>query len=181
MTVKLHEGTQEVLLDGLRNGRFDTALLYDVDMPDDLTLTRLGSFTPHLLLPGRHPLAGKPRVSLREVANEPFILLDIAPSRTYFTRILAREGIEPKIAFASPSLEVVRGLVGQGLGYSILITRPHGDHSYSGEPVAARAIAEPVQPGIIALASLKALRKTRLVTAFEAHCIEAFKSFWSPA
>jgi DNA-binding transcriptional LysR family regulator len=179
--VRLHEGTQDVLLDGLRGGRFDTALLYDVDIPDDLALTRLGAFQPHLLLPGRHPLAGKPRVSLKEVAQEPFILLDILPSRVYFMRVLEREGIVPKVAFASPSLEVVRGLVGQGLGYSILITRPHGDHSYSGEPVAVRPIAEPVQPGIIALANLKALRKTRLVQAFERHCVESFKSFWSPS
>jgi DNA-binding transcriptional LysR family regulator len=179
--VKLHEGTQEFLLQGLRGGRFDSALLYDIDMPEDLTLTRLGAFQPHLLLPGGHRLAKKQRISLQEVANEPFILLDIQPSRTYFTRILEREGIEPRIAFASPSLEVVRGLVGQGLGYSILITRPHGDHSYSGEQVAVRTIAEPVQPGIIALASLKHLRKTRLVSVFEQYCVEAFKSFWSPS
>lgn len=181
VTVQLHEGTQEFLLQGMRGGRFDLALLYDVDMPDDLTLTRLGSFKPYLLLPAKHRLASKEMVSLKDVADEPFILLDILPSRIYFTRILEREGIQPKLAFASPSLEVVRGLVGQGLGYSILITRPHGDHSYSGEEVAVRTIAEPVQPGIIALASLKALRKTRLVTAFERHCVETFKSIWSPS
>jgi DNA-binding transcriptional LysR family regulator len=179
--VSLHEGTQEFLLQGLRSGRFDTALLYDVDMPDDLTLTRLGSFKPYLLLPAKHRLAAKQQVSLKDVAHEPYIPLDIAPSRTYFTRILEREGISPRVAFASPSIEVVRGLVGQGLGFSILITRPHGDHSYSGEEVAVRSIAEPVQPGIIALASLKALRKTNLVSVFERHCVEAFKSFWSPS
>ncbi len=179
--VRLHEGTQELLLDGLRHGRFDSALLYDVDMPDDLILTRLGSFKPYLLLPARHPLTRKEQVSLKDVAAEPYILLDIAPSRIFFTRILEREGITPRVAFASPSLEVVRGLVGQGLGYSILITRPHGDHSYSGEKVAVRPIAEPVQPGIIALASLVSLRKTNLASAFERHCVEAFKSFWSPS
>ncbi len=179
--VRLLEGTQEFLLQGLRGGRFDIALLYDVDLPDDLSNTRLGAFQPYLLLPARHRLAEKPRVSLKDVAGEPFILLDIAPSRTYFTRILEREGVTPRIAFASPSLEVVRGLVGQGLGYSVLITRPHGDHSYSGEQVAVRPIAEPVQPGIIALASLRQLRKTRLVNAFEQHCVDAFKTFWSPS
>lgn len=180
VSVRLAEGTQEMLLDGLRAGRFDCALLYDVDMPDDLALTRLGAFQPYLLLPGEHRLAKRPRVSLKDVANEPFILLDIAPSRTYFTRILEREGITPQIAFASPSLEVVRGLVGQGLGYSILITRPHGDTSYSGERLAVRPIAEPVQPGVIALASLKQLRKTRLVAAFERFCVDTFKMIWSP-
>ncbi|MCB1430999.1 MAG: LysR family transcriptional regulator [Alphaproteobacteria bacterium] len=179
-SITLQEGTQDKLLDGLRAGRFDCALLYDVDMPDDLVLTRLGAFQPHVLLPAGHHLAKNTRVSLKDVANEPFILLDIAPSRTYFTRILEKEGVIPKIAFSSPSLEVVRGLVGQGLGYSILITRPSGDTSYSGEHLAVRPIAEPVQPGIIALASLKQLRKTRLVQSFEEFCVEKFKMMWSP-
>lgn len=179
-SVKLQEGTQEMLLDGLRAGRFDCAMLYDVDMPDDVNLTRLGAFQPHILLPAGHPLTRSPRVSLKEVAREPFILLDILPSRTYFTRILEKEGIVPQVAFASPSLEVVRGLVGQGLGYSILITRPHGDASYSGEQLAVRPIAEPVQPGVIALASLRQLRKTKLVSTFEQFCVETFKMIWSP-
>lgn len=180
VSVRLEEGTQDVLLDGLRGGRFDLALLYDVDMPDDLVLTRLGSFVPYILLPADHPLAAKDRVWLKDIANEPLILLDVAPSRTYFTRILDKAGIGYKVAFASPSLEVVRGLVGRGLGYSILITRPHGDHSYAGDALAIRPIAEPVEPGIIALASLRQLRKTRLVSAFEHFCIETFKMYGSP-
>ena len=180
VAVKLEEGTQDLLLQGLRSGRFDTALLYDVDMPDDLAMTRLGSFVPYILLPADHPLAVKDRVRLKDVASESLILLDVAPSRTYFTRILEKAGITPKVAFASPSLEVVRGLVGQGLGYSILVTRPHGDHSYAGGALAIKPIAEPVEPGVIALASLRQLRKTRLVSAFEQFCVETFKMYGSP-
>ena len=180
-SIQLEEGTQDVLLEGLRLGRFDLALLYDVDLPDDVTSTRLGAFTPHILLPASHQLAAKDRVWLRDVAELPLVLLDVPPSRIYFTRILEKAGLSPKIAFASPSLEVVRGLVGRGLGYSILITRPYGDHSYAGDALAVRPIAEPVEPGIIALASLKQLRKTRLVSAFESYCVEQFKIFWSPS
>ena len=80
------------------------------------------------------------------------------------------------MAFASPSLEVVRGLVGQGLGYSILVTRPHGDHAYAGEDLAVRPIADEVERGVIALAALKQMRKTRLVSAFEAHCVDFFRT-----
>jgi len=180
VTVKLEEGTQEFLLQGLRSGRFDAALLYDVDMPEDLSLTRLGAFIPYMLLPGGHPLSAQERVWLKDVANEPLILLDVAPSRTYFTRILEKAGITPKVAYSSPSLELVRGLVGRGLGYSILVTRPHGDHSYAGDALAIRPIAEPVEPGVIALAGLRQLHKTRLVSAFEHFCVETFKMYGSP-
>ena len=70
---------------------------------------------------------------------------------------------------------MVRGLVGQGLGFSVLVTRPFGDRSYAGEELAVRPIAEEVERGVIALASLKQMRKTRLVSAFEDHCMAYFK------
>jgi DNA-binding transcriptional LysR family regulator len=176
VTIRMAEGTQDALLTGLRQGQHDLALLYQVDLPDDVTVTPLASFTPYVLLPARHRLTRLRKVPLIALKDEPFILLDIAPSRTYFTRILENAGLTPKVAFASPSLEVVRGLVGQGLGYSILVTRPHGDHAYAGEQLAVRAIADEVEHGVIALAALRQMRKTRLVSAFEAHCMNFFRT-----
>lgn len=176
VTIRMREGTQDELFRGLRGGEVDVALLYDVDMPEDLSVTPLTSFAPHVLLPGQHRLARLKTIPLVALKDEPFVLLDIAPSRTYFTRILENAGITPKLAFSSPSLEVVRGLVGQGLGYSILVTRPFGDHSYAGEALAVRPIADEVERGVIALAALKQMRKTRLVSAFEAHCVDFFRT-----
>lgn len=175
-SVRMAEGTQDELLAGLRSGQHDLALLYDVDMPDDLVVTPLASYAPHVLLPASHRLTRLVQIPLVALKSEPFILLDIAPSRTYFTRILESAGIAPTVAFSSPSLEVVRGLVGQGLGYSILITRPHGDHSYAGEALAVRPIADDAERGVIALAALGQMRKTRLVSAFEAHCVDYFRT-----
>lgn len=174
VSFRLEEGTQDALFDGLRNGRHDLALLYSVDMPADLEVTELATVAPYLLLPGGHRLAGK-RVALRALAEDPFILLDVQPSRTYFMRVLASAGLTPKIAFSSPSLEVVRGLVAQGLGYSVLITRPHGDHAYDGKTVAICEIADATERGIIVLASLKQMRKTRLAAAFEDYCVRHFR------
>lgn len=174
-TVRMAEGTQDELFAGLRGGHYDLALLYDVDMPEDFSITPLTSVAPHVLLPAAHRLTRLRQVPLVALKDEPFILLDIAPSRTYFTRILDMAGITPHAAFSSPSLEVVRGLVGRGLGYSILVTRPHGDYSYSGDALAVRPIADEVERGVIALAALKQMRKTRLVSAFEAHCVSFFE------
>jgi DNA-binding transcriptional LysR family regulator len=172
--LKLEEGAQDSLLDGLRGGHFDAALLYDVDLPADLEVRHLAAFAPHILLPAAHSLARRKRLHLKSLRDEPLILLDIAPSRTYFLRLLNAAGIAPRIAFSSPSLEVVRGLVGQGLGYSILITRPFGDRAYSGEALSAVAIADDAEKGVVALASLRRVRKTRLALAFEDHCAAVF-------
>ncbi len=173
--LRLEDGVQDELVAGLRSGRFDLALLYKLDMPDDLRVTELASVTPYVLLNASHRLAAKKQVSLHDLADEPLILLDVLPSRTYFTRLLVSNGITPKVSFVSPSLELVRGLVGQGLGYSLLITRPFGDHAYDGEKLAIRPIVEEVEDGIIAVAALKSLRPTRLTSTFEEFCVSFFK------
>jgi DNA-binding transcriptional LysR family regulator len=178
--VVLKEGSQTELIEGLRTGQFDLALLYPVDLPSDLEPIPLARFDPYVLLPASHRLAKKRRVSLNELASEPMILLDILPSRVFFTRILERAGVTPSIVFASPSLELVRGLVGQGMGYSLLVTRPHGDTAYDGGALAARPIAEETEKGEIALASLRSLRPTRLVTAFEEHAKMIFRKLAKP-
>jgi DNA-binding transcriptional LysR family regulator len=174
VSVRLEEGTQSELLDGLNTGRYDLVLLYDFRLPDEVDVTHLMSRRPYLLLPEQHHLAAKRMIDLQQLAEQPLILLDVEPSRQYFMSIFEAKGIEPKVAFASPSLEVVRGLVGQGLGYSILITRPHADVTYDGHKLAVREIAGDVEWGHIAIARLQRVRKTRLHQAFEDHCKEAF-------
>jgi DNA-binding transcriptional LysR family regulator len=170
--IRLEEGAQEQLVGGMRAGQYDLVLLYELDMPEDLKITELARLRPYVLLNANHSLAKKKSVSLHDLKNDPLILLDILPSRTYFTRLLESQGIAPKISFASPSLELVRGLVGQGLGYSLLITRPHGDATYDGEQLAIRPIVEEVEDGVIAIAALKSLR---LISTFEEFCVNFFK------
>ena len=174
VSIRLIEGTQDALIDGLREARFELALLYEVDLPGDLAVTQLASFDPYVLLPAGHRLAKRRSVPLQELAGEPMVLLDVTPSRAYFTRMLRRAGVEPKIAFSSPSLELVRGLVARGFGYSLLVTRPHGDHAYEGLPLAIRPIRGAAEKGLISLARLAALRPTRLVTTFSDFCSQWF-------
>jgi hypothetical protein len=62
---------------------------------------------------------------------------------------------------------MVRGLVGRGLGYSLLVTRPMGDMTYDGQQVSVRPIRGSVEPSRIAVATLAAVRPTRAMQAFE--------------
>lgn len=164
--IVLHEGTEEQLVEGLRRGRFELAFIYAVDLPADLRFEKLASFPPYVLLPERHRLARQKTVSLASLEDEPFILLDVTPSRSYFTGLLKDQGIEPKVAFSSPSLELVRGLVGCGAGYSLLVTRPHGDHTYDGHALAIRGIREKCRVAEAGLAMHTSARATRVMTAF---------------
>ena len=173
-TIKLAEGIQDELFAGLLSGRFELALLYHLQIPEELQAEILMRIDPYVLLPQDHALTRRKRVSLKSLAEEPLILLDVPPSRDYFTDLFRAQGLEPRIAFSSPSIEMVRGLVGRGQGYSILVTRPHGDHTYDGQDLVVRPIAEATHPGEICLAWPRSARPTRLTQAFADFCTDWF-------
>ena len=174
LQLKIGEGTQDQLVDGLRKGRYETALVYDYELPDDLHKTELMRIRPQILLPRGHPLAKKEKVSLTDLVAEPLVLLDIQPSREFFTSLFRSTGIEPKISYRSSSIELVRGLVGQGLGYSLLVTRPPGDITYDGQKLEIRQIEEDVEFGKINLCRLSTVRPGRTMLAFEKLALSYF-------
>ena len=164
--LRLSEGYHDDLFEGLESATLDLALLYDFALPPQLEVRPLAAFPPYALLPASHRLARADAVSLRQLVPEPMVLLDQRPSRDYFTSLFRGYGLEPEIRFLSPSLETVRGLVGNGHGYSLLVTRPTGDVTYDGHAVVAVPIAEPVEPGRIVIAYPAGTRPTHLARAF---------------
>lgn len=173
--LKISEGTQEKLLEGLFTGRLEMALLYDLDLPDEIRKVQLAESTPHVVLPAGHPLSDQDDIDLGELAEEPFILLDIPPSREFFLGLFRAAGISPKIVHSSPSLELIRGMVGYGLGVSVLVTRPKGDATYDGHQLSVKPIRNRQTKSSIILASHDTLRPTQLMSAFEAVAVRTFR------
>ena len=164
--LKITEGTQVELLDGLNSGQLEMALLYDLDLPSSIKKTKLTELTPHAVLPAGHPLSTQADVDIADLADEPFILLDIPPSREYFLGLFKSVGLEPNIVHSSPSLELVRGLVGYGLGFSLLVTRPMSDMTYDGQQLDIKPLRNKFTKSSIVLAHHKDLRRTQLMTLF---------------
>lgn len=174
VNIHLYEGDQIDMLDGLTNGRFELAITYDSVLPSTITTTRLAEFEPYVLLSEDHPLAEQRDVSLASLKDENFILLDVPPSREYFLNMFRQNGLEPQVAFSSPSLEMVRGLVGRKRGYSLLVTRPYYDQTYDGQSIVALPIREPVASGILEIAQLGQIQPTRVMKVFSDFCTEWF-------
>jgi DNA-binding transcriptional LysR family regulator len=100
------------------------------------------------------------------------MLLDVQPSRTYFVSIFEERGLTPNILFSSPSIEMVRGMVGRGFGFSILVTRPHSEYTYDGQKVVCVPLAEHVTGSGLAAAWLRRSQLTKPAQLFVDHCRE---------
>ncbi|MEE9333031.1 MAG: LysR substrate-binding domain-containing protein [Granulosicoccaceae bacterium] len=180
VVLKVFEGTQREIVEGLRAGKQQLGLVYDLDLPGGLFKHELISVQPQVLLRSDHKFAAKKQLSIKELATEPMVLLDVSPSRTYFTGLFESQGFDPIIAYRSSSLELVRGLVGRGLGYSILVTRPSGDTTYDGQKLAIRPLRDKVEPSRISLCGLESSRSGKISAAFKQVCTEYFNELTSP-
>ncbi|MDH6704459.1 DNA-binding transcriptional LysR family regulator [Kitasatospora sp. MAA19] len=109
------------MLERLREGELDLCLV--APLPDDPAFTArpLDEQRLHLVVPADHRLAGRRRIRLAEVAEEPFVGLE----RGYGLRAItdgfcAQAGFVPRLAFEGEETETLRGLVAAGLGVALL-------------------------------------------------------------
>src|SRR6202035_4889906 len=101
-------------------------------------------------------------------------LLDIDPSRNYILSLFRDGGLEPQVGYRSRSLEMVRGLVGHGLGYSLLATKPANNMSYDGRALVTRPLSSAVQNSRLVLAAAAGRTMSASAQAFAGHCRSFF-------
>lgn len=142
--VAITVGTDDELLPAVTAGRLDVAIVYDMFVTEGLAKRAVYRTEILAVLPPDHRLAGAESIDLAEIADEPLILLDTAPSATPTPQIFAERGLEPTTRVAVPSLELVRVLVARGLGYSLLMWRPnYSMTALEGRPVVMRPLRPP--------------------------------------
>lgn len=174
ITLQLYDGEQHELMLGLHRGRFDLAFLYDLELGNSIVKETLNApHKPYALLPANHPLAQRPTVTLRELSQEPMILLDVVPSRNYFIDIFRENGYYPKVAYSSPSIEMVRCMVGRELGFSVLVTRPRTDITYDGTQLAQVDIEDQMPASTLVMTYLRNTEPTRATRLFIEYCRQA--------
>ncbi len=178
ISVRLHEGNQDELIEGLNSGRFELALMFGLNLPEELTIKRMAAFNPYILLPEGHPQASSKSVFLHDMMDDKLVLLDIPPSREYFLSIFHSVGLEPSITFRSSSLEMVRGMVGQGQGYSLLVTHPHMDFTYDGQMIVTLPLADDIPQVDLGIACHTHIRPTRAMTLFSDFCTNWFRKHY---
>ncbi len=178
ISIRLHEGNQDQLISGLISGRYELALLFDLVLPEEVTINKMAAFDHYILLPEGHPQASKKQVFLHDMMDDDLVLLDVPPSREYFLGIFRSVGLEPLVSFSSPSLEMVRGMVGQGRGYSLLVTHPHLDFTYDGQKIVTLPLADNIQRAELGFARHAQIRPTRAMKVFLDFCTDWFSKYY---
>lgn len=172
--VKLMEGDQRTIVAGLLSGDAEVGLLYDMNLGDQLESEVLASVEPYVLLADGHPLAEQSEISLDDLKEEPLVLLDSPPSRDYFLSLFDGVEWDPRVAHTSSSFEMVRGMVGHGLGYSLLATKPASAMTYDGKALITRPLASKLKPSDVVLAKKTGVTLSPEAQAFTAFCRQTF-------
>lgn len=107
----------------LNEGALDLGLMRNTQLPETLVWERVLREPLLAMVPRDHPLASKPRVSLRELAREPFVFFDPHVGTGLYDDILGlmrRYDLTPAITQEVGEAMTIIGLVAAGLGVSIL-------------------------------------------------------------
>ncbi|MDA3629333.1 LysR substrate-binding domain-containing protein [Saccharopolyspora sp. WRP15-2] len=144
----------------LRSGTVEVAVTYDLGLGQGVAREAIAEAPPYVVLPPDHRLAELSQVRLRDLADEPMVLLDLPHSREYFRELLSAAGATPRIAYRSHSVEAVRGMVARGLGFSLLNQQPVFDGTYGGGRVESRPIADDAPSLSVVVAWMESVRRT---------------------
>jgi DNA-binding transcriptional LysR family regulator len=159
----------------LRND-LNLAITYDTGMWEDVSSIALWHVSPFVLLPKGHRLASRQSLSLRDIVDEDYILIDWPESKQYQLSLFIPTGRVPNVTKYAANLEMLRGMVAHGLGISISVTRPVGDTSYDGSPLVCIPILDSVPPQPVVLSFAKNRSMTRATQAVLEFIVNYFRT-----
>ncbi|MBV9858536.1 MAG: LysR family transcriptional regulator [Alphaproteobacteria bacterium] len=164
LRLAIDELNQQEIFEALGSGHSEIAFTYGYAIGDAFATEVLLELAPQAVLAEGHPLASRPTVSLVELADEPYVLLDLPHSRDYFLSLFLNLGIEPRIKHRARSFEMVRSLAGRGLAYGLLNAQPRSSSTYDGHAVRHVPISEPLPAVRIAALRMRQLPLRRAVS-----------------
>lgn len=117
--LELRQAHGSALVDGLRLSTLDLAII--IPPPSDLAHTVLATQRICVVVPARHPLAGREQIDLDELCGAQFIANPSSYHLRTMTETWCREaGFDPIVGIEITEFATIRELVGRGLGVALL-------------------------------------------------------------
>ncbi len=135
IAVEIRTGTQDELLAWLRTGAVHAAITYDIELGQEVDFERILNIEAHALINASHRLADQAAINLEALAEDSYILLDLPLSREYFMSLFLATGVAYHPAARHADISLVRTLVGNGFGYSLVNLLPATDIAQDGSHV----------------------------------------------
>ncbi|BAP85190.1 LysR family transcriptional regulator [Paucilactobacillus hokkaidonensis JCM 18461] len=142
VNLKFSEAETDTLLDTLDDGNADivfTRLFGNKQLHHDMLINDQDYFVA--LMPKIHPLAGYKKLTMELLKNESFLLLD--SSTNLFKPIISllkEAGIEPRITYEGRRIDLILGMLDQGMGVSIMMNKSFDLTDYQ------NIVAIPIEP-----------------------------------
>ena len=148
--ISLLEGNSDRLVEGVRAGALDLALIGTATAaPDGLDALTIISERLVVAIPAGHPLAESHRVTLRDLADYPIVCMPRGTGlRAVFDRSCAAQSLQPEIALQASSADAIADLAARGLGVAVLSDSMAANHR---DRLTARTIDDVETPALLAL------------------------------
>lgn len=151
--IQLFELNRESVEEGLLANRYDIAVMLTSNILNpELTTEKLLSSQRRLWVPARHRLLAEENVSLKEVAEENYIMLTVDEASHSSLKYWSQTPYLPKITLRTSSVEAVRSLVANSQGVAILSDMVHRPWSLEGRRIETISLVDPIPSMDVGLA-----------------------------
>jgi DNA-binding transcriptional LysR family regulator len=143
--VQLVEGTASELVERLHRDELDAAIaMVDPgEAPRDLAAERLGEERLVLAMAPTDELRDRKRIRFADLHGRPFVSFRVgAAVRGVVDKALAEAGVEPRIAFETNDLSMMRAVVARGLGVAVV---PETVAAWGGPGLVWRPLTPPLR------------------------------------
>ncbi len=154
VTVKFFECDNQSAQDGIVSGAYDVIVCVANAMKPGIAYESLLEVPAYVLVPASHRFAKRQSLAMRELSDQKIVLLDLPVISEYYVSQFDQAGISPNVVATATSLEMVRSLVGNGIGCSLLHMVTANEFTYAGDKVVPVPLAPAVAPFKIVLGHL---------------------------
>jgi DNA-binding transcriptional LysR family regulator len=175
LEIQLFELNRESIEEGLLSNRYDMSVLLTSNILNPALITeKVLSSTRRLWLPAQHLLLQAETVGLREIADEPYIMLTVDEAAHSALKYWSATPYQPRVILRTSSVEATRSLVANGQGVAILSDMVHRPWSLEGRRIETVNISDPVPAMDVGLAWRRNMELTPPMLAFRSYFQQAF-------
>jgi DNA-binding transcriptional LysR family regulator len=178
VAVSIRELDRSVIEKQLVGGQLGLGILLVSNLKhvEALATETLAKSRRRLWTSSNHPLLNKGKVTLRDIAKEPYIQLTIDEAAKTTLSYWSKHKLTPNVVFRTDSVEAVRSLVATGAGVTILSDMVYRPWSLEGDKLESREISQQVPTMDVGLAWPKGAELSAPARAFIEFCRMEFLS-----